>query len=999
MKDLQFTRAFSKNSANKLLGLFLLFFLYSQTFFAADVVGRPRKMSLIKTEHFDIIFSNETEKTALLLVQNADSIYEKAAENSGLKINLHMPVIISPDSDEFTVDYTPSPYNRIIIFDAPSDYETAVFEDILFSMFYREVYSALAQSVRSRYNQFVAKWIAGDAYKPVELFNLPYSFIEGRAYLAESEKPEEGRLNDGYFLQILSQAKLEGKFPKWEQISTVRDIYPGDELTLAAGAGFSAFLMNTYGIEKYAELWQQSGKINPLLTHGVFKKTYDMSVSELWKQFEASVPVPELVEEGEPVFPKDKEANYEHILLTEYGTVWYDRIRHEVDIYDENNVLKMRRLLFLADNVERMGLSPDGRYIAVSTTQISTKGGLSKDSVWIYDLRERKFLKVKYPLKDAAIIYTADKKYAVAGVSGRNSGAKLEIYTMPEGDVKKEEPELLYTREFERNKTPLSPVYGGDGFVTYILADGNRRYLCRFNFTGDEIEQKWQITSATEPLKIQRLNWNSSRRGSARMYTFSFALPQSHSFTRTGFIRLNERFEPQSVQLTTADVSGGVNFPVASSSGYLYYSARFFAVNQLRKVAPGALDLEEGRLVATGSGSGDHGKSDAYGQPGDFSDYTIYRYNPLKYMADFKIMPFFPLKVLDLKEGNLYWPGLGLTIESQTDPCMNTKALLSAGWTYMPMDFSWTEGSPSRNMAKIRKESQNISKDKSVAFYIENSSTPVHMKGGTLFNCNRDGEYTFKALAGGQLKLPVGIALRNLIIDLSANYTASTDYYDQTQEGIFTSLSDWPSFNNAYEIFELSAQVEYTNIHQYGYSSFEQRGLLIGLRAYTMWDFFTDNTQINVGLFGDVAIPRLTPLTSDSGWVLSVPAQISAEFMNKTGTALEARSQVLLIGHEFHNNVLTSLLYARRAGLWLGYDMGLVYDTSKVRLPDIRHQNYLAEIFTDVSYTYAVYMILNLDWNLIAGKLSSVPINTTLTGTWFPESHGYNITLDVRFQF
>ena len=91
---------------------FLLLFLCPnliQPVFAANVLGRPRKMFLIKTEHFDIIYSNLSEETALLLVQNADALYEKAANALGAENNLHMPVIISPDSDELSVTYTSSP--------------------------------------------------------------------------------------------------------------------------------------------------------------------------------------------------------------------------------------------------------------------------------------------------------------------------------------------------------------------------------------------------------------------------------------------------------------------------------------------------------------------------------------------------------------------------------------------------------------------------------------------------------------------------------------------------------------------------------------------------------------------------------------------------------------------------------------------------------------------------------------------------------------------------
>lgn len=1031
---------------------FFLFFLLAQPLFAKNVLSRPRKMFLIKTEHFDIIYSNESEETALLLAENADLLYKKAAEKLGSQLNLHMPVIISPDSDTLSVEYTPSPYNRIIIFDSPADYETAVFKDALFSLFYREILLALAQSIRSPFNQFIARWIAGEEYQPVALLNLPYSFVEGIAYLAESEKGEnpadsEGRLYDHYFLQILAQAKLENKFPKWIQVSTVRDTYPGQELAYAAGAGFAAFLMNTYGIEKYAQLWQESGKLNPLLTYGVFFNTYGMSLDELWKQFEASVPLPEkLLEIAEvekqykTLFQTDKEANYEHLLLTEYGLVWYDKLRHEVDIFDEKNGAKIRQLLFLADNINRLSISPDGRYLAVSHTQKQTMKSLSASSTWIYDLKTRKFLDAKYQLRDSAIVMTSQGHYALAGVNVSKAHASLEIYTMPLDDEKDEEIVLLSSYDFERNEIPFSPVYAGNGFIAFIHAEGSERYLCKLGFDVKAPKSKWLITnSSADQIKIQGLNliYNSGRGAPDSLnsadslkplYAFTFTMPGEHSFTRAGFIYLSENYEPETIKLASADVSGGMNYPLLSQeSDTLYYSAKKFSVNQMQTLAFSSLPMEEGQLSRAGESDFESAVPVT-----TLEDYNVRHYNPLKYMVDLSFTPFFPIKQIDLNEGILYWPGLGLTVESQADPCTNTRVLLSAGWTYLPLDFSWTKNMPSTYIAKLREESQNISKDKSAAFYIENSSTPVYLQAGSLFNCNRSGEYTLKFMAGGQWSFPVGIALRHMIFDFQFHASISTDYYDQSQAELRPSLSDWPSFEDAYRLYQLSLKIEYTNIHQYGYSSFAKRGFSFGMRGYTMWDMcevellkearkekeaggtnesgltnaqrqsllsesLADITQINVGLFTTIAVPRLIPLPLLNNWVVSMPALIKAEFVNKSGTALEASGELLLVGYEMHNSVIPALLYARRAGLWFGYNMALVYDTTEVRLPDIRHRNYLADVFTDVSYTHAFYMILNLDLNCSLGKLSSVPINSTLTGTFYPESKGYKITLDLRF--
>lgn len=1044
---------------------FFLFFLCAQPLSAKNVLGRPRRMYLIKTEHFDIIYSNKSEETALLLVENADRLYKKAVETINAldpdkalaaKINLQMPVIISPDSDQLSVEYTPIPYNRIILFDSPADYQTAGFEDSMLSLFYREVLQAVAQSIRSPFNQFIADWFTGDIYQPVAIYNLPYSFIEGLAYIAEADEDGdgfseglEGRLNDGYFLQILSQAKLEGKFPKWIQITNVRDTYPGEELALAAGAGFSAFLMNAYGVEKYAKLWEESGKINPLLTQGVFKNTYGKKLNELWAEFEASVPFPAgLMEresferEGELVFPNDKEANYEHILLTDYGTVWYDRLRHEVDIFDDNNTTNIRQLLFLADNVERMALSPDGRYMAVSYTQARYMEDLSTCLVWIYDLRERRFLEAKYNLRDAAIVKRTGGEYALAGVNVQESRAMLQVYTLPCEENDGDDPELIFSQTCQRNEIPFSPVYGGDGYISYVLSQGKENFLCRLCFEGADgvecgLKNKWLVKTetaedASSGLKLGRLSYNPPRAASLPHYTFVFSLPHEHAYTRAGFIYLNENFEPQSVQLAAADLSGGINFPVLGPSEKLFYSAKKYAENQLRSMDLSSLPLAAGELVeAAGElgkageldnavatqAAGAHDNSGAHDNalapqrlsPHDaLQTYNIRWYNPIKYMLDFSFTPFFPIKTLDLNEKNLYWPGLGLTIESQTDPCMNTKALLSAGWTYLPLDFSWTNNMPSSYLAKFRTESLNLSKDKSAAFYIENTSTPVELKAGVIFNCNRNGEYTFKVIGGGQWKIPIGLAIRHFVINLQGSYSASTDYYDQSKSELHPSLSNWPSFKQAYELYEITARIEYTNIHQYGFSTFEQRGILLGMKAYAMWDMLelrqleepkiSDVTQLNFSFYGKAAIPGLLPFTGKNHWVLSMPALLNVEFVNKPGTAFESSFQVLLIGREIHNTAIPYFMYARRAGLWFGYNMALVYDTTEVSLPDIRRDNYLAELFKDIRYTHAIYMVFNYDFNLALGQLSTVPINTTLKGTWFPESNGYQITLDLRFK-
>ena len=88
-------------------------------------MSRPRKVYVVQTKYFDILFPQESKVTADFLVNHADDLFEKAKQSCGLKNDFRMPVVISPDSDTLSVTYTPSPYNRIVIFDSvPADKQT-----------------------------------------------------------------------------------------------------------------------------------------------------------------------------------------------------------------------------------------------------------------------------------------------------------------------------------------------------------------------------------------------------------------------------------------------------------------------------------------------------------------------------------------------------------------------------------------------------------------------------------------------------------------------------------------------------------------------------------------------------------------------------------------------------------------------------------------------------------------------------------------------------------
>ena len=211
--------------------LLFSFLVFSAMLWAGGVLSSPRRVYVITTEHFEIMFPKESAETAKIIADNADLLYEKAKQEAGAEHDFSMPIIISPDSDILDVTYTTSPYNRIVVFDSLESFETTQNSIPLLLCLYREIFKAVSRSIRSRVNHIIYKSVGGDGYQPISLVYLPFSFVDAYADIST------GCLNDSYYQQLLIQAKLEDNFPSWFQASSLHDVYPGNDICRAAASG------------------------------------------------------------------------------------------------------------------------------------------------------------------------------------------------------------------------------------------------------------------------------------------------------------------------------------------------------------------------------------------------------------------------------------------------------------------------------------------------------------------------------------------------------------------------------------------------------------------------------------------------------------------------------------------------------------------------------------------------------------------------------------------
>jgi hypothetical protein len=200
----------------------------------------------------------------------------------------------------------------------------------------RNVNKAVCTSIRHPFWQVTSKILGTDGLQPSNLVNMPYSFVEGAAVsLADGENG--GLSHDSRSVELLTQAKLENAFPSWIKASGARDIYP-ETVSAASGAAFAAYLMQSRGIEKYAEFWKDCGTFHLFrFTAGTFRKVYGEKLADVWNEFRDSIPLPENCEEiirrdrdGTALVQPSKNGLYRWMRSTPYGLVWYDEAANEV---------------------------------------------------------------------------------------------------------------------------------------------------------------------------------------------------------------------------------------------------------------------------------------------------------------------------------------------------------------------------------------------------------------------------------------------------------------------------------------------------------------------------------------------------------------------------------------------------------------------------------------------------------------------------------------------
>ena len=524
---------------------------------AAQLFKPFTSFRVIKTERFDIIFPEESESSARLLASYADRVYDQISSLLGIEYPGRIPVTLAPHTDMYNAYYRPLPGSYIVLFDTPMDLEWTNFANSLESLFLHELTHAVSLNSRNPFFRVLQR-IFGNWASPTLLY-APLFMVEGATVSFES-LTGFGRANDPLIKQKLRQAIYEDKFLTPFQASGVYDL-PGQEgIWYEYGGLFSAWLLQTYGMEKYAELWQAMGRgirfsffVYRSGYYRAFKTVYGVDFTDAWKAFSDSLALNDLEENTSELLPKQyrffsEKRNSISALAARGNSVYVLNSQEgKIHVYDIPTG-GLRSFNADALSLYDIDVSPDGSVLLVSGYHVT--GERYRAAVIEYRTDGRKTGRTFQGLYKA--------RYFRDGVIGIRSELHNTCIVYEGFDGSSEilfrgNEELLFS----------GPQALDNERIVFIASRNGVRELLLYNYVSGEL---FRIESpAGEYWRYMRgLNVSEGR------------IFFSHNADDRMYKLASVDIESMQAVFSGRDFSGGVFYPV-SANGEIYYRGAFFS--------------------------------------------------------------------------------------------------------------------------------------------------------------------------------------------------------------------------------------------------------------------------------------------------------------------------------------------------------------------------------------------------------------------------------------
>ena len=549
-----------------------------------------KDVRITKTTYFDLIYPATSRKSAAILFERADALYEELAEQYGMKHLVRMPVVISPAQDELNAYYSSAPFSHIVIYDTVADEDMILFTEQFINIFRHELVHFVTYNVHNDF-WYGLERVLGDTYNPA-IVTATMGFAEGSAVATESDFGE-GRIHSDFHKRIVRQAKIEGKFPKYSEIQGSRDAYSTGNYSYYFGGAFCDYLQKKYGIEKFAEFWYRCANFKTLFYFACFKKVYGVSIKEVWKDFYDSIevpavpPSPDSEDRCKPLFAekqgkakksrlkKSRRPFLDFPILLKDGVACYNVLSSDIlrSELKEDGSFSTPKHLFSQKNVSRLSSSSDGAFIAASYTSYS--GRVPKKYVRIYHTKTHRSLYMNNSSLRDASVFSFNGNYYVAAVKTHSQNCFLEVYALQTGkNGFAKSAALVFCEELDFGDIALSPN-GTENGVYFIKKSGKTYSLEHRNFLNGE-KSFVVIPENSVPMSLTVCFAEQNERDAEKKQErLALSFTETGTMPRLALLGMDFDRNNASFRFSEIDSSGGICHPVYIGETRFAYSAYF----------------------------------------------------------------------------------------------------------------------------------------------------------------------------------------------------------------------------------------------------------------------------------------------------------------------------------------------------------------------------------------------------------------------------------------
>ncbi len=646
--------------------LLLTTFLIHDTLYASNF--KPfTKLYTIKTDKFDIIYSDATRRTAYQLAQIADDTYKKYSEILGIEITYRIPLTITSDIRIHNAYAYPVSYPHIVIYDAPSTSDFSTYKNDIEATFIHELCHIFFLAP----NNTIGTKIFGSWFSFVNL-STTYFMTEGISVAMESSDGF-GRVNDPLVRQRIRQDIREGKFKSPIQATDAWDLYPYITSSYEYGGLFNQYIIDKFGIEKYREfLHRIQNSFIPSFnyynagTYNAFKKVYGISFLEEWAEFEYRyITTNVLVNTNERITKNDTTIN---AITHNDNKLYYVNNSYSTLIEYDPISKKNKTIKTINKSTSSLNINEDGTKILIGSDMVYTT--FATPVIEEYDIENKKYTKLK--LKN-----TTEARYFRNGIVAISSdlnntymafftdnGTTTEILLPPSRNIVYSYPTVI-----DDNKIAL--IYATDGIKQLAIYDYNTQKISIVKSNRKNDEDIWK--------HIRYLSYSNNK--------LLFSYNDDDRFYKLAILDLANN----KLHLTKIDYSGSVLDPVLVDDGSIYYKGRFSDTEAVM-LYPQSIESLESETYNT-SLVNTESVDDIVNIVEDYEtkynegifNYQEKNYFGIKYMNPLKM--WFPIPIY--AEGSPYlFTGVGIAT-MMTDATDNNSIIFSGGIDIVSMFFDF----------------------------------------------------------------------------------------------------------------------------------------------------------------------------------------------------------------------------------------------------------------------------------------------------------------------